>query len=111
MNPYYCPITYSFGISPSITDASVVVLNTRTFTVKSNDLSLAGAYEITITALSPNGVASSAKLKVSLALVNPCLTSSFTITSNIIAATTTYILADIEFSFPEIDLNKITSNN
>jgi hypothetical protein len=63
MNFSYCPITYSFVTSPILSDASVVVLNTRTFTVKSNDLSLAGAYEITITGLSPNKIALSATLK------------------------------------------------
>ena len=103
---------------PTIADTTVVVLNptTRTFTVKSNDLSLAGTYSITITALSPNGVAlttpilSFPQLSFTLNLVDPCKTATFTINSTIIQATTTYILADPEFSFPVLDLTKITSN-
>ena len=114
MNPSYCPITiYSFGISPTITPASVVNFtpSTRTFTVQSNDLSLARTYTITVTALSPNGVDLSPTLSFSLILEDPCLSATLTIASSIIAAETTYTLADPEFSFPVLDLTKITSNN
>ena len=64
MDPTYCPINYSFTNSPTITPASVVAFDqsTRTFTVQSNDLSLAGTYTITVTALSPNSVAISPTL-------------------------------------------------
>ena len=43
VSPSYCPITYSFSILPDITDSTVVVFNatSRTFTVQSNDLSIA----------------------------------------------------------------------
>ena len=97
MNPSYCPISYSFSILPTIADATVVVLNptTRTFTIKSNDLSLAGTYTITVTALTPNGVAvTTPTLSFSLVLVDPCITATFTINSTIIQTTKSYILAD-----------------
>ena len=96
VNPTHCPITYSFTNSPTITPASVVAFDqsTRTFTVQSNDLSLAGTYTITVTALSPNSVAISPTLSFSLVLVNPCLTATFTIAPSIIAAVTSYTLAD-----------------
>ena len=118
MNPSYCPISYSSSSVPTIADTQVVVLNpaSRTFTVKSNDLSLAGTYTITVTALSPNGVAlttptlSFPKLSFLLNLVDPCKTATLTINSTIIQAMTTYILADPEFSFPVLDLTKITSS-
>ena len=57
VNPAYCPITYSFVISPAITPAIVVVFGstTRIFTVLSNDLSLAGNYTIIVSAKSPTG--------------------------------------------------------
>ena len=111
MNPSYCPISYSSSSVPTIADTQVVVLNpaSRTFTVKSNDLSLAGTYTITVTALSPNGVAlttptlSFPKLSFLLNLVDPCKTATLTINSTIIQAMTTYILADPEFSFPVLD--------
>ena len=113
VNQTICPINYSFGISPSITPASVVAFDpaARTFTVQSNDLTLVGTYTITVTALSPNGLTLSPTLSFSLILVDPCLTAILTIDSSIIAATTTYTLADPEFSFPVLDLTKITSNN
>ena len=105
MNPTYCPINYSFDISPTINPATVVVFNssTRTFTVQSNDLSLARTYTITVTALTPNSVALTQTLSFSLDLVNPCLTVTFTISSSIIAATTNYALNSPEFSFPVLD--------
>ena len=106
-NPNYCPITYSFSISPTITPTSVVVFNTssRTFTVQSNDRNLAGTYTITITAYSPNNATLSPTLSFSLELVDPCLTATFTIASTIIEAAKRYTLADPEFSFPVLDLN------
>ena len=81
VNPTYCPISYSFAISPTITPANVVAFDptTRTFNVQSNDLSLAGTYIITVTALSPNSVAITPKLSFSLLLVDPCLTTNFTL--------------------------------
>ena len=79
--------------------------------MQSNDLNLAGSYTITVTACSPNTVALTPTLSFSLDLVDPCLTATFTIDSSIIAAATTYTLADPEFSFPVLDLTKITSNN
>lgn len=102
MNPTYCPITYSFKILPTISDASVVMLDTtnRRFTVKSNDLGIARAYSIEVTATSATALTLASTFSFTLELVNPCLTFTFTIASNIIAATTTYTLADAEFSFP-----------
>ena len=118
MSPYYCPISYSFSISPTIADTTVVVLTpaTRTFTVKSNNLSLVGAYTIIVTALSPNGTplnnptSNFPILSFLLYLVDPCKDATLTINSTIIQVTTTYTLADPEFSFPVLDLTKITSN-
>ena len=110
MNPTYCPVTYRFAISPTITAASVVVLDssTRTFTVQSDDLGLAQTYTIIVTAYSPNNAALSSTLGFSLTLVNPYLTSFFTIDRSIIATETNYNLADPEFNFPVLDRTKIT---
>ena len=112
-NPTYCPITYSFSISPTITPTSVVVFNTssRTFAVQSNDRNLAGTYTITITAYSPNNATLSPTLSFSLVLVNPCLTMTFTINPTIIAATTTYTLNFTQLSFPVLDRTKITPSD
>ena len=79
--------------------------------MQSNNLSLAGTYTITYTAYSPNSVALTPILSFSLILVNPCLTATFTINPTIIAAATIYTLADPLFSFPVLDLTKITKNN
>ena len=96
VNPAYCPITYSFVISPAITPSSVVAFApaTQTFTVQSNDLSLAGTYTITISVKSPALAVLSPTLSLQLDLVNPCLAATFTIDTIIIAASATYVLAD-----------------
>ena len=113
VSPTYCPITYSSSVWPPISDPTVVVFNaaTRTFTVKSNDLSLAGTYTITVTALSPASLDLSPTLSFSLILVDPCILMTLTIAPTIIAAATTYTLTDPEYSFPVLDLTKITNNN
>ena len=79
--------------------------------MKSNALSLAGTYAIKVSAFSPNNLDLSPALIFSLILVNPCTSVSFTIASNIIAAMTTYTLAEPEISFAVLDLTKITSND
>ena len=98
---------------PTITPTSVVVFNpaSRTFTVQSNDRSLAGTYAITVTAYSPNNATLSPTLSFSLELVDPCLTATFTIASTIIEAAKMYTLYDPEFSFPVLDLNQITPSD
>ena len=113
MNPNYCPVNYRFAISPTITTTSVVAFDssTRTFTVQSNDLSLAKTYTIIVTAYSPNNAALSSTLGFSLTLVNPYLTSFFTIDRSIIATETNYNLADPEFNFPVLNRTKITPSN
>ena len=113
VDPTYCPITYSFAISPTITPASVVTFNssTGTFTVQSNDLSLAATYTIIVTAYSPAGATLTPTLSFSLNLLNPCLTATFTINPSIIAATTTYTVNFPMISFPVLDRTKITPSD
>ena len=113
MNPTYCPVTYRFAISPAITPTSVVAFDssTRTFTVQSNDLSLAQTYTIIVTAYSSNNATLSSTSGFSLTLANPCLISTFTIDRSIIATETNYNLADPEFNFPVLDRTKITPSN
>ena len=88
VDPNYCPLSYSFLISPTIVDATVIVFNksTATFTVKSYDLSLAGTYTITVAAHSPGGTTLSSTSGFSLILVNTCQTATFTIDPSIIAS-------------------------
>ena len=113
MSPSYCPITYSFSILPDIADPTVVVFfpTTRTFTVKSDDLSLAGTYTITVTAVSPDHIDLSPVLSFSLNLVDPCIAVTLTIAPTIIAAETTYTLNEPGYNFPALNLTKITKNN
>ena len=113
VDPTYCPITYSFAISPTITPASVVTFNssTGTFTVQSNDLSLAATYTIIVTAYSPAGATLTPTLSFSLNLLNPCLTATFTINPSIIAATTIYTVNFPMISFPVLDRTKITPSD
>ena len=79
--------------------------------MKSNNLSLAGTYTITISVKSPALAVLSPTLSFQLDLVNPCLAATFTIDTSIIAASTTYVLADPQFSFTVLDLSKITSSD
>jgi hypothetical protein len=79
--------------------------------VQSNDLSLAGTYTITVSAKSPALAVLSPTLSFQLVLVNPCLAATFTIDPSIIAASTTYTLADPQFSFTTLDYSKITAND
>jgi hypothetical protein len=79
--------------------------------VQSNDLSQAGIYSITVSAKSLAGISLLPTLSFQLVLVNPCLAITFTISSSIIATSTTYVLADSQFSFPVLDYSKITPSD
>ena len=79
--------------------------------MKSNDLSIAGTYTITVIALSPDSLDLLPELSFSLILVNPCIAVTLTVAPTIIAVATTYTLTDPMYSFPVLDLTKITKNN
>ena len=79
--------------------------------MKSNDLSLAGAYTIEVTAHSQNNATLSSTSGFSLVLVNRCLTATFTINPSIIAATTIYTVNFPMISFPALDRTKITPSD
>ena len=115
IDPNYCPLTYTFVTSPPVSPASIVAFDSglRKFTIlsdtKISNLNAAGFYQITVSAESPAGAVLKT-LNFQLNLVNPCLAATFLIDRSIIAALTTYFLADLQFSFPVLDRAKITSS-
>ena len=79
--------------------------------MQSNDLNLAEAYTITVTAYSPAGATLTSTSGFTLNLLNPCLTATFIINPSIIVATTTYTVNFPELSFPVLDRTKITPSD
>ena len=81
--PSYCPIKYSFSVSPTFlaSDISTIQFDStnRIYTIKTTKITLANVYTVYTNALTPLGVDTGIKNSFLVTIVDPCIAATFTL--------------------------------
>ena len=95
VEPSYCILSYEFELIPELLapDNTAIQMDstTRTFTIQTDNLDIAGTYTITVSALTPGGVNSGVSFDMTLNIVDPCLSAALTIDITILMSPYNYI--------------------
>ena len=94
--PSYCPINYSFTVTPafSAADVSTIQFNTmsRVYTINTTKITLAGVYTVVTKALTPLGVDTGKSNSFTVTIVDPCVAATFTVNPEIFPNPFKYIV-------------------
>ena len=95
VEPSYCILSYEFELTPALLapDDTAIQMDsdTRTITIQTVNISIAGTYTITVIALTPGGFNSGVSFDMILNIVDPCLYATLTIDNTILPSPYNYI--------------------
>ena len=77
--PATCTLSYSFTVSPELVapDNTAIQFNsdTRTFTILTDNIDIAGTYTITVSAVGPDGNVTPFSFDWELEIIDPCVSA------------------------------------
>ena len=94
--PSSCPIKYTFTVTPAFLAADISTISfdttTRIYKIMTTKITLTGVYTVATKALTPLGVNTGIKNSFLVTIVDPCIATTFTVSSSIFPDPFVYIV-------------------